>query len=293
MARDCVDTGDQRYVPALRDFDAYLLKVEDERRSEGLPQGSVPRNEYWLEHDGGVIACSRLRLRLTPELENEGGHIGYDVRPSMRRRGYGTALLGLTLVEARALGLERVLITCDDDNVGSINVIERNGGVLTGRGVSAETGKSVRQYWIDTTKGVGDNSASSAAPLIESVRRWAELREDIFALALVGSHARGEARADSDVDLVLVCSNPQRYLSDTTWVSTFGDVTECSIEDWGQVQSLRVFYRNGPEVELGITGPGWTALPPDPGTAEVLRNGCSVLLDRDGQLARLRRIVFG
>jgi predicted nucleotidyltransferase len=133
----------------------------------------------------------------------------------------------------------------------------------------------------------------SPASLIDDVRRWAELREDVRALAVVGSHARGEARADSDVDLVVVCSDPERYLRDTTWVATFGEVTECSIEDWGQVQSLRVFYRNGPEVELGITGPAWTAIPPDDGTAAVVRNGCSILLDRDGQLARLSKMVCG
>jgi predicted acetyltransferase len=96
-----------------------------------------------------IVGCVRLRLGLTPDLENEGGHVGYDVRPSARRRGYGTTLLRLALVEARALGLERVLVTCDDDNIGSIQVIERNGGVFSGSGVSKKTGKTVRQYWIE------------------------------------------------------------------------------------------------------------------------------------------------
>jgi predicted acetyltransferase len=67
----------------------------------------------------------------------------------MRRRGYGTALLRLALIEARARGIRRVRVTCDDDNLGSIKVIERNGGALDGRGVSKETGRTVRQYWIE------------------------------------------------------------------------------------------------------------------------------------------------
>jgi predicted acetyltransferase len=149
MVREFETAGEQRFALALRDFDAYLRKVEAGRRSENLPAGWVPGTEFWLEHDGEIVACARLRFELTLDLENEGGHVGYDVRPSMRRRGYGTALLQLVLVEARALGIERVRITCDHDNVGSIKVIERNGGVLAGCGVSKETGKTIRQYWIE------------------------------------------------------------------------------------------------------------------------------------------------
>ena len=148
MARECESAGEHRYALALRDFDTYLQKIDAARRGQDLPEGWVPSTEFWLEHRGQILACARLRLALTPGLEHEGGHVGYDVRPSMRRRGYGTALLGLVLAEARARGIDRVRVTCDDDNVGSVKVIERNGGVLAGRGVSKESGKPVRQYWI-------------------------------------------------------------------------------------------------------------------------------------------------
>ena len=149
MTRECESAGEHRYALALRDFDAYLRKVESGRRGEGLPAGWVPSAEFWLEQDGKIVGCVRLRLGLTPDLEDDGGHVGYDVRPSMRRRGYGTALLRLVLIEARALGIGRARVTCDDDNLGSIKVIERNGGALAGRGVSKDTGKTVRQYWIE------------------------------------------------------------------------------------------------------------------------------------------------
>lgn len=150
MARECEAAGEHRYALALRDFESYLQKIEAARPGHNLPDGWVPGTEFWLEDSGQIIASARLRLALTPDLENEGGHVGYDVRPSMRRRGHGTALLRLALAEARALGIARVRVTCDDDNIGSIKVIERNGGVLAGRGVSKNTGKAVRQYWIES-----------------------------------------------------------------------------------------------------------------------------------------------
>jgi len=59
-----------------------------------------------------------------------GGHIGYDVRPSARRRGHATAMLRMGLIVARGLGIKRALVTCDVGNVGSRAVIERSGGVL-------------------------------------------------------------------------------------------------------------------------------------------------------------------
>ena len=129
--------------------------------------------------------------------------------------------------------------------------------------------------------------------LIGNVRAWAELRADVRALVLVGSHARGAAQADSDIDLVVMCSDPSKYLGDTGWLSAFGEVLSTSFEDWGKVQSIRVFYRNGPEVEFGITGVDWVAVPVDVGTAAVLRNGNSVLLDRDGRVAAALRTIDG
>ena len=106
---------------------------------------------FWLVQDRQILGTSRLRHTLTPELEQLGGNIGYDIRPSARRRGFGTSLLHLTLERARAIGLARVRITCDADNIGSIRVIEKNGGVLDAEVFSLERGKLLRQYWIDLT----------------------------------------------------------------------------------------------------------------------------------------------
>lgn len=109
--------------------------------------------------------------------------------------------------------------------------------------------------------------SETAASLIEGVRKWAELREDVLGLAVVRSHARGDARQGSDIDLVLVCAQPSRLLLDTAWVSCFGEAQEVFREDWGLVQSVRVVYQDGPKVEFGVTGIAWTATPPDDGTA--------------------------
>ena len=79
----------------------------------------------------------------------EGGNIGYAIRPSERRKGFGTLILRLTLEKAKNIGLTRVLVTCDADNVASRKIIERNGGVLAGQVVSEHTGKLVMRYFID------------------------------------------------------------------------------------------------------------------------------------------------
>lgn len=132
-----------------------------------------------------------------------------------------------------------------------------------------------------------ENRLPTVAEMIEAVRTWAERQQDIRALAVVGSHACSEARSDSDIDLILLAPDPARYLRQTAWVSVFGEAVESYREDWGNVQSLRVRFRDAPEVEFGFAGLDWAALPPDSGTSSVLRGGCRTLIDRDGLLARV------
>jgi len=118
------------------------------------------------------------------------------------------------------------------------------------------------------------------------VRAWAASRPDILAVALVGSHARGTARADSDIDLVILTAQPsEAYLQDTAWARHFGEITRIQVEDWGKVTSLRVWYARGVEVEFGTTGPDWGTLPLDEGTAQVMAGGMKVLYEKDGILS--------
>ena len=152
-AQDWLDHGTDRYRLALEDFDAYLARLHRFSDVAQVPVGWVPGTEFWLDGGAGeIVACVRLRFWLTPSLEVEGGHIGYDVRPSSRGRGFGAAALRLVLPEARRRGLERVKLTVDSDNLASIHIIERNGGALSGEAISETSGKAIRQYWLETSQ---------------------------------------------------------------------------------------------------------------------------------------------
>ena len=115
---------------------------------------------------------------------------------------------------------------------------------------------------------------------------WASDQPDVQAIALVGSYARGAARDDSDVDLVILTDQPLIYLADPTWIERFGAVEKHQTEDYGKLTSLRVWYQNGVEVEYGLTTPDWAALPLDAGTQEVIRGGIVILFERENLLSR-------
>ena len=149
MANEYLAGNDMRYKKESDDFSGYLERLARKSRAANLPPDRVPENEFWLVSDNHVLGRSKLRHCLNPALEVEGGHIGYDIRPSERRKGYGTLILKLTLERAKDLGLGRVFLTCDADNIGSARIIENNGGVLSGRAISETSGKPILQYWIE------------------------------------------------------------------------------------------------------------------------------------------------
>jgi uncharacterized protein len=133
--------------------------------------------------------------------------------------------------------------------------------------------------------------SSLVSDILDRVRDWAAHQPTIAAVALVGSHARGEARPDSDIDLVLLCEEPHAFLAHTSWIHHFGAVERCHTEAWGWVTSLRVHYTESFEVEFGLTTLAWAGLPVDPGTQEVVSHGMRILWDREGLLGRLWEAV--
>ena len=120
---------------------------------------------------------------------------------------------------------------------------------------------------------------------LQSVVEWAKNEPDLLALALVGSHARGEASPESDVDLILLIRNPKECINNRDWISEFGEPIHIVQEDWGKVTSLRVLYADGLEVEYGLSNLEWGSDPSDDGDAHVIGNGLIVLYEKDGHLS--------
>ena len=109
----------------------YLQVLASVREGRNLPTGYVPETFLFAFVGTRIVGRVAIRHSLNAFLEREGGHIGYVVVPEFRRRGYATRILGLALrIATEQLGIDDVLLVCGDSNIGSIRVIERNGGVL-------------------------------------------------------------------------------------------------------------------------------------------------------------------
>ncbi len=131
-------------------FAAYAAKLADYARGVGLPEGHTAYSTYWLVRNGReIIGVTRLRHHLTQSLLAGGGHIGYDIRPCERRKGYGRMILAMALDKAHARGLTRAMVSCLADNVASVKIIEANGGVQDGEVFLGKLSGPMKKYWID------------------------------------------------------------------------------------------------------------------------------------------------
>lgn len=156
----------QTYLDALREFHAELRNLEQDmialthnfegyvrylqrQSTDDRRDGLVPETFFWLIDDGVYIGRLSLRHYLNDRLLQFGGHIGYEIRPTKRRMGYGKTILRLGLEQARQYGITRALVTCDDDNIGSAKIIEANGGVLENIVLLSHRPVATRRYWID------------------------------------------------------------------------------------------------------------------------------------------------
>lgn len=129
------------------DYEAWVRWLADSE-AHRAPEGRIGSTTLFTRRvsDGCIVGIVDIRHDLSPYLLERGGHIGYSVRPSQRRKGIATAQLALALDECRKLGIQRALITCDKVNLGSARTIQKNGGVLENE---VDDGMEVVQrYWI-------------------------------------------------------------------------------------------------------------------------------------------------
>ncbi|WP_282941630.1 GNAT family N-acetyltransferase [Paenibacillus sp. RC67] len=130
------------------DFQGMVQFLLNNEKGEHLPEGWVPDSTFWLVSENNkVIGAVNIRHRLTEQLLHCGGHIGYGIRPSERRNGYATKLLFLALEKTKELGINKVLVVCDEGNVASEKTILNNGGVQDTSYVE-ENGNVIKRYWI-------------------------------------------------------------------------------------------------------------------------------------------------
>lgn len=119
----------EKYKPALEDFDAYLNKLKQEACDQMVSNGEVATSHFWLVDGMEVVGVVRVRH----EDWETAGHIGYDISPAYRQKGYGKLILMLALEKARTLGIDEVVVTCNIENIASRRIIESCNGKWTGK----------------------------------------------------------------------------------------------------------------------------------------------------------------
>jgi predicted acetyltransferase len=125
----------------------WLAHISYYRIGANLPQDRVRADFLAAEVDGELVGRVSVRFALNDWLARQGGHVGYAVLPNSRRKGYATEMLRQAVALAHLGGVDRVLVVCAEDNVGSATVIERCGGVFEGPAVD-ESGTAIRRYWV-------------------------------------------------------------------------------------------------------------------------------------------------
>lgn len=146
MVREFLATDEihfNNFPLALENFAAFVAELEDEAAGRNLPPGIFPQQTYWTIRNG-ISMLGEIRLRPTKPDD----HIGYNIRPSERRKGYATRQLALGLEEAQRHGLAKVMLPVRQGNTGSERTIEKLGGYIDGAVCGAD-GTILRHYWID------------------------------------------------------------------------------------------------------------------------------------------------
>ncbi|MEK5163888.1 GNAT family N-acetyltransferase [Paenibacillus sp. FSL R5-0527] len=154
MIEEWKETGEKLVPFVLRfeyeDFDSFLERLIILRDGPVEDGKTVNSSTFWLVEDHQrVVGAANIRHGLNDSLLNIGGHIGYGIRPSARKKGYATEILRQALIHAKSLGISRALVTCAKDNIGSAKAIQKNNGILAFEAVVG--GVEIQRYWISLT----------------------------------------------------------------------------------------------------------------------------------------------
>lgn len=139
-------------IGRIEEFDELLQELEKNKHQELIKPSYSPQTTFGVFDDGKLIAGFNLRHELKGNLINHGGNIGYLVRPSERKKGYGTITLNCALKKAKEIGLGKVLVTCREENIGSSRVIEKNGGIYENSYYDEFNNVTFKRYWINLKK---------------------------------------------------------------------------------------------------------------------------------------------
>ena len=137
----------------MQHYDEWLQKLEQDRKAT---EDRVPAETFMLirESDNRILGMVNIRLGLNKALLQHGGNIGYSVRPTERKKGYNTYQLYCALQFCKEQGLDKVLLTCKKDNVGSSKTIQHYGGILENEFFDSSDGSITLRYWIDVEEGL-------------------------------------------------------------------------------------------------------------------------------------------
>lgn len=132
------------------DFEEFLQEIEKAKNIKEIKPHLVNQTTFILfDNNDRALGGVNVRHELNDNLLNHGGHIGVLIRPTERRKGYATKIISLALEKCKELGIDKVLVTCREDNIGSKKAIESNGGIYENSYYDEKNNYTYRRYWIN------------------------------------------------------------------------------------------------------------------------------------------------
>lgn len=153
MMDEWITFGGRLNPAALRNngtsYEKWLDWMKDDQNKLTCPEGAVPQTLYFaVNRDDVLLGAVTIRHYLNERMLIDGGYIGYGVRPSQRRKGYAKKMLSLAIIKLREMGIDKILVTCAADNIGSMKTILANGGILENE-IPNGKGELVKRFWIN------------------------------------------------------------------------------------------------------------------------------------------------